>query len=77
MSDPTKPAATVRPMTAADYAAGTPAPTSSDHPTRDLMVGAVVGAFALWAVPKIMDALTGGIFASDDGSETYDLEVDE
>lgn len=52
-------------MTQADYGEGdpvrqAPAPMAAapmDHPTRDLIVGAVVGAAALWAVPKMLDAI--------------------
>jgi hypothetical protein len=50
-------------MTQADYSQGRPvrqAPAAAvpmDHPTRDLIVGAVVGAAALWAVPKMLDAI--------------------
>jgi hypothetical protein len=55
------PAATVRPMTPADYdkrRTVNAAPAGPEaHATRDLIVGAVVGAAALWAVPKMLDAL--------------------
>jgi hypothetical protein len=77
-------ASPVRPMTAADYAgdvplrqARAPAQGEGPHATRDLIVGAVAGAAALWAVPKILDALadrfTGQLWERDDGGE---LETD-
>jgi hypothetical protein len=51
--------APVRPMTPADYEKGGPPNVAAPdaHATRDLIVGAVVGAAALWAVPKMLDAL--------------------
>lgn len=61
MSDPTQ-APPVRPMAPDDYAEGhAVAPgrrnvAPGDHPTRDLILAAVVGAAALWAVPKALDA---------------------
>jgi hypothetical protein len=84
MSDPTQTAGAVRPMAPADYSQGQPVPASTgfstDHPTRDLIVGAIVGAFALWAVPKTMNYLTerftGGAYDPDYPAEEYDLEVE-
>lgn len=54
--DPNPP---LRPMSPADYRFGDPIPAF--HPTRDLVVGAVVGAVALWAVPKVLDYLVDRI----------------
>jgi hypothetical protein len=63
-------------MTTADYAAGTPVASESDHQMRDLIVGAVVGAAALWLVPRILDRTVGQWFDGGDGApEEYDLEV--
>lgn len=60
MSDPAATAASVRPMQASDYADGNPLTTTAAvaHPTRDLIVAAVVGAAALWAVPRLLDYVT-------------------
>lgn len=81
MTDRTQPPP-VRPMVAGDYAAGERVPQAAapaDHPNRDLVVGAVVGAVALWAVPKVLDFVVGaGLFGGrDDDGEEYDLEVEE
>ena len=70
----------VRPMTPADYEQGQPvAPQIEAHATRDLIVGAVVGAAALWAVPKMLDALAdqfaGRLWASEDGGE-FETELE-
>lgn len=62
-----------RPMTPADYLAGYPLPTL--HPTRDLVVGAVIGAAALWAVPKLLDYLVGGWLGVGD-PDNVELEVE-
>lgn len=65
-----------RPMTAADYDDGydvRQAAYAVAHPTRDLIVGAVVGAAALWAVPKVLDFATGLITGRTD---EFDLEYD-
>ncbi len=75
------PASQVRPMTAADYEKGQPiTPPPGPHATRDLIVGAVVGAAALWAVPKMLDALAdqfaGRDWTREDGGEfETDLEL--
>lgn len=91
--DPTAPGPTVsaRPMTDADYAAGYPVrqarpakpagPAADhpvrDHPVRDLVIGAFVGAAALWAVPKLLDATVGGFFGEDDeDGDDVNLEID-
>lgn len=66
----------VRPMTAADYRAAdgpllvTPA---SMHPTRDLVLGAIIGAAALWAVPKALDYLASA-WLPPGGDDDFDLE---
>lgn len=88
MSDPTQPPP-VRPMAAADYAQGQPvrqprrARTSTgplDHPLRDVAVASVLGAVALWVVPKALDfvangGLIGRLFGGDaDGEEELELE---
>lgn len=77
MSDTSHPAV-ARPMTADDYSQGNPVPQApgADHPTRDLLIGAVVGAVALWAVPKALDYLVGGMFAGDEEDE-LELEADD
>jgi hypothetical protein len=64
-------------MAAGDYAEGQPvrqAPRKSqpgDHPTRDLLLAAVVGAAALWAVPKALDYVSDLVAGGDE------LELDE
>lgn len=76
MSDPTAPP--VRPMAADDYTQGQPVRAvggnamRGDHPTRDLIVAAVVGAAALWAVPKALDFVTGLM----EGGDELELEED-
>jgi hypothetical protein len=82
MSDPTQTPPPVRPMSADDYAEGRPvrqaratAPAAlADHPLRDVAIGAVVGAVALWAVPKVLDFAAGGGLASFFGGEEYEEE---
>ena len=80
MTDTAPPASTVRPMTAADYEKGQPiAAAPGERTTRDLIVGAVVGAAALWAVPKMLDALAdqfaGRRWLREDGEE-FETELD-
>lgn len=71
MSD-TAHAPPVRPMTQGDYAQGQPVPVAhADHPTRDLIVAAFVGAAALWIVPRVFD------FATDYFTGGDELELDE
>lgn len=72
----------VRPMTPADYQGGRPIPVTAEpsaHATRDLIVGAVVGAAALWAVPKMLDALAdqfaGRLWTRDDAGE-FETELE-
>lgn len=74
----------VRPMTQADYSDGQPVretAMTSDHPTRDLIVGAVVGAAALWAVPKMLDAIADRFgwgfddLAAEDDDSAAELET--
>lgn len=71
MSD--APASPARPMRPEDYADGYPV-RGVDHPTRDIILGAVIGAAALWLVPKILDATVGGWF---DGQGSEELELEE
>jgi len=63
-----------RPMTAADYRDGQPVAIAAAHPTRDLVVAAIVGAVALWAVPKVLDRWAGGFF--DEPDDEYELDVE-
>jgi hypothetical protein len=74
------PVSPVRPMTPADYEKGQPlSPGPGPRPTRDLIVGAVVGAAALWAVPRMLDALadqfTGRLWTREDGGE-FETELE-
>lgn len=66
-----------RPMTPADYQDGDPVPVRAvdAHPIRDLVLAAVVGAAALWAVPKVLDRFAGG-WLDDDGDE-LELDLDD
>jgi hypothetical protein len=60
-------AAPVRPMGPADYREGDPVRVTGS--TRDIVLGAVIGAAALWAVPKILDYVLGGVLGDGDSVE--------
>lgn len=67
----------VRPMAADDYAAGTPvrqAGAVPAHPNRDIAVGAVIGAVALYAVPKLLDYAARLFMGGGDDVEYLDID---
>lgn len=72
MSD-TGPTSPVRPMAPCDYSQGDTLPAQViAHPMRDLFMGAVVGAVALWVVPRVLDLATDYFTQGDDNLELED-----
>jgi hypothetical protein len=87
MSDPTQ-TPPVRPMLASDYSGGgqvitqppaggapcsSPAPIA--HPTRDMILAAVIGAAAIYLVPKAIEFVAGGgLFDEGEEEETFEVE---
>lgn len=70
-----------RPMTPADYEDGEDVPIANrnGHPTRDVIVGAIVGATALWAVPRALDFATSffqGLVDQENDLDDYDVEFE-
>lgn len=69
-------AGAVREMQPADYREGVPVRDVAARPVRDIVLAAVVGAAALWAVPKVLDYLAEeGIIPG--GAAEFDYEGDD
>lgn len=74
----------VRPMTAADYGEGhdvTPPGGGDRRSVRELAVGAVIAAAALWAVPRVLDyvaeKIAGDVAEDEPGEDDFeDLEFE-